>query len=251
VDSDKKFKSSIVPTTRNGEDGFLVTHGEDINLSDMLYVRNQLPSNWIFRGIRHKQDALIIYGVHEKHRDFITNKVEEAFGEHTSVPREIFINEFEKVLDKHSDIFLPDFNNFYYLMHLSIENIFKAIWLDINVDVLGFLELPKKIKTHNLIFLLNEIKIKASKEEIGFLKKITDLSQGYGRYPIEIKSDKINKWNVGDRGFESVCVDCINNAYKEDKELYETFFSKYISNRIIDVNSRHDKHLLKIYNAGG
>lgn len=78
------------------------------------------------------------------------------------------------------DAFLTLFNNekylyAFYLAHLTLEKIIKANWVRDNED-----NIPPK--SHNLIFLLKQTKLKLTEGEINFLTKFNDF-QIQGRYP--------------------------------------------------------------------
>ena len=121
------------------------------DMRKFLYKYNQLPENWISVGYTLVEDANIIFLTHKKQMDFIISKLEEQgfnFDLATATGIEFCV---EKILSEQKNSFFPNFNSFYLIASLSLENIFKGLLLGYNPSFLNFEKCPKIIKTHDLM----------------------------------------------------------------------------------------------------
>jgi hypothetical protein len=58
-------------------------------------------------------------------------------------------------------------------MHLSLENLFKGIWLDKFPENIGFNKLPKALNTHDLVRLAGDVELQLSEQQKALLSKLT------------------------------------------------------------------------------
>lgn len=232
--------------------GYIVSMGEsyeDINIS--LYKLNQLPTNWINKGFRLKRDALTFFEICEKDREFIIQCLEEIEFPFDRFYRDHLKSEVYGILEKNINRQIPTYDTFYLLMHLSLENFLKGLWLDQNRDRIGFEKIPDEIKTHNLLALFQKIGIGLSKKEGALIKKISDLFVGYSRYPVKlfIKPEKEGKTldiDFGERNFDSICIDCLENPYAEDHQIILDLFDKKLKPLLERAMESHNEHITKV-----
>lgn len=234
--------------------GILTFAHKEESLNAFFFKHGQLPLNWIYKGMQHKRDAESLYKWHENDREFIISELKKNNFQFEYFFRDELKRSISKILSENTGRILPDFEAFYYFYHLSIENFLKAIWLDQNVDLLGFKKLPKIIHTHDLIKLANLTELKLSQDEKNTLTKLTSLSQSYCKYPIKLEVFENNKkqesknWDMGGMSFETACFNCLNNPYRIDRHVLNNFFQNKLEKKLQAISENHYNHLKAVSN---
>lgn len=212
-------------------DSYLISQKEGEDVNTFLYRLGQLPVNWIYKGMQHKRDAFIFYKICDRERKFLYKAIKKEGVNYSYVRSGEMVYALEKVLDANPKRFLPDYEAFYYLTHLAIENFLKGIWLQKNKEKIGFIELPKTIKSHNLIYLCGLIKFDLSQSEKELLLKLQKNFVSYGRYPVDLeakpqKDPGFKDLEIGSRDLNGVLYDCISNPYKAEKAAIDNILKK-------------------------
>lgn len=235
------------------EDTFHYLLGGEGNADDFnqqMYKLGQQPRSWIQKGLKLKRDAEIFYESCEISRQYIVSELKKIDFNSAKFYRWELQKNIEEILSKNLDHFLPDYDTYYLLMHLSIENLLKGIWLDSNPENIGFNSLPKPLKTHNLIILAKDIGLILSKEQKEVLKKLKELFLGYSRYPIKqnVKPASHQQDLVfGDRNFDTICIDCLENPYAKDKQVIEKLFKEGLDEKIDLVFQHSHERMLSTF----
>lgn len=231
-------------------EGVLICFEENVDLNESFYYLDQLPQNWIFKGRRLYNDALLIYNAHKKQSDYIIKQFEKL-----KFPFERFYSEtldeyFEKI-PKNKNFFIPDFKTFYLLSHLALENILKGIFLDKNQNLLGFKKLPEEIKSHNLkqLFKISTNIIFFGFEE-NFVNKINKCFSSYNRYPISSKTKQTNPKDLkntleADDKFLTVMLDLMNDVFEEEEKALKSIIDRLLPD-ILNVENNSIEHLQSV-----
>lgn len=223
-------------------------NADDIN--QQMFKRNQQPTNWISKGMRLKRDALIFYEANESDRLFIVSELEKTHFNFSRFYRGELEEGIDEILSKNQDRHLPDFDTYYLLMHLSLENVFKGIWLDKFPENIGFDKLPKALNTHDLVRLANDIELDVSEQQKMLLLQLTELFLGYSRYPIKNRAKNAadsRDRDFGERTYGIVCIDCIENPYAKDKQSLDDLFTEQLQEKIDLVFQHGHEHMLSTF----
>lgn len=223
--------------------GYLISAGEDQPANPMFYKMGQIPTNWIRKGMQHRRDAMIIYSEHFKMKKKIIERLEEKKFRFDYFFRHDLTGMVGEILEENPSIFLPDFDAYYNLMHLSVENFLKGIWLDSNRQMLGFDELPRTISSHSLVNLMNDCGMKMTKDMRKLFSKSYENFMSYFRYPIKLKVKPevgTKGLDFGDRSFESVCFEIIGDQYELDEEQFMIFLKRIDPNILKIMKSEGD-----------
>lgn len=216
-------------------------------LNRQMFRLSQQPSRWASKGMRLKRDASIIYKASESARLFIVSELEKINFNFSRFYRWQLQNSINTILECNQDCFLPDFDTYYLLMHLSLENVLKAIWLDRHPEKIGFDQLHKELKTHDLRRLSAEIELELSPSQERILSEVSELFLGYSRYPIKnrVKQPSGSEdFDFGEKSFDAVCIDCLENYYAKDKEILDALFKERLQERVDQVfANRHERML--------
>lgn len=200
--------------------------------------------------MRLKRDASLFYEASESTRSFIVSQLEKKNFNFSRFYRWELQEGINSILEKNEDIFLPDFDSYYLLMHLSLENVLKGVWLDKFPEQIGFDKLPNILRTHDLPRLASDISLSLSAQQNRLLSKLVDIFLGYGRYPIK---DRVRKpasphdWDFGERSFDAVCIDCITNPYAVDKKVIDKLFEENLQMAIEAVFENSHERMLSTF----
>lgn len=236
-----------------GAIGCLIGPKEGDSFNFMNYKLGQMPKHWFFKGMQLKRDAFQFYEQCEKQRQLFAKALIESENFSRGFRSGELAYTVEKILEKNPTYTLPDFQVFYFLLQMSLENFFKAIFLDQNQEILGFKRLPKKLKTHNLKNLAKSTNINLSDDENAFLEKLSSLSQSYCRYPIgvecieEDKSD-FKTFDTGDKTLQCVAIDSVQDPYSDDKAMYEKIVEIHLEKPLEIMLENEMKHLEILFN---
>lgn len=218
--------------------------------NQQMFKLSQQPTGWVSKGMRLRRDADIFYEASEASRQFIVSELEKDGFNFARFYRWQLQDGINEILSRDKDHFLPDYDTYYLLMHLSIENVFKGLWLDRYPENIGFNKLPKVLNTHDLIALAKEIELDLSKQQKVVLSKLKDLFLGYSRYPIKnrVKSGAGPKdLEFGERPYESVCMECLDNPYAKDKQVIEALFKEELKSKIDLVFQHSHERMLSTF----
>ena len=215
---------------------YLFMGGESTNdFNQQMFMLGQQPTNWVSKGMRLRRDATIFFKENESARLFIVAELEKVHFNFNRFYRWELQDAINEILSNNQDRYLPDFDTYYLLMHLSLENVLKGIWLDKFPENIGFVKLPNALNTHDLIRLAGDVELELSAQQKTLLSKIAELFLGYSRYPIKQRSKKAvdpRDLEFGERPFDAVCVGCLENPYAKDKEILEALFAESLQGRI-------------------
>ena len=220
------------------------------DFNQQMFKLSQQPTHWVSKGMRLKRDAGIFYKANESVRLFIVSELEKANFNFSRFYRWELQDSINKILSNNQDIYLPDFDTYYLLMHLSLENLFKGIWLDNYTENIGFNKLPQALNTHNLIRLAEDVSLGLSEQQKVVLLKLTELFLGYGRYPIKIRVKETagaRDLDFGARSYDTVCIECIENPYGKDRQSLDALFVEQLQERIGLVFQHSHEHMLSTF----
>jgi sulfur relay (sulfurtransferase) DsrC/TusE family protein len=225
---------------------YLLSPNEDESTNEFLYKLNQAPVNWIYKGTRIRRDAEVFYKYSEESRTSIIQYLKDENFNFKRFYRWELQGHISKFLDMHPARTLPDFDTYYLLINLAFENFLKGLWLAKHVEKMGFKVLPKEIDTHNTAQLAKTLQISLSDEEMELLEGLYDQFQGYGRYPIKKKvKPEINIRDIdfGERNFDSVCIDCVENPYQYDRETLDSIYNVHLKPLIATAFAQQHQHM--------
>lgn len=203
-----------------------------------MYWLSQQPTNWASKGMRLRRDASFFYETSEKARLIFVTELERSNFNFGRFYRWELQERILQILNKSQDYFLPDFDTYYLLMHLAIENVLKAIWLDHYPENIGFDKLPRALNTHDLCRLAAEVNLSLSTNQEKVLSKIGELFLGYSRYPIRNRVKLTSgpaDLDFGEKNFDSTCIDCLENPYAQDKQVLDELFTERLQTRLEQV----------------
>ncbi len=210
-----------------------------------MYWLGQQPTNWASKGMRLRRDASLFYETSEKARLILVTELERSNFNFGRFYRWELQERILQILNKNQDYYLPDFDSYYLLMHLAIENILKAIWLDHYPENIGFDKLPRALNTHNLCQLATDVNLPLSPNQEKALSKIGELFLGYSRYPIRNRinlTSDTEGLDFGEKNFDSTCIDCLENPYAQDKQVLDEFFTERLQTRLEKVfDNSHER----------
>lgn len=216
-----------------------------------MFKLGQQPINWISKGMRLRRDANVFYDASEASRLLIISELEKNRFNFSRFYRWQLQDSINDILSRSQDYFLPDFDTYYLLTHLAFENILKGVWLDTFPENIGFNKLPNKLNTHDLITLSGNIKLDLSEQQKDIFSKLKGLFLGYSRYPIknQVKSPADpHDLEFGERPFDSVCIECLENPYAKDKKVIEALFDEKLKGKI-DLAFQHShERMLSTFN---
>jgi len=231
---------------------YLFSGGENANdFNQQMFKLGQQPTSWVLKGIRLRRDANVFYEASESARLFIISKLEKADFNFSRFYRWQLQDSIDEILSKRQDCFLPDFDTYYLLMHLSLENVFKGIWLNKFPEHIGFDKLPSRLNTHNLIRLADDMGLKLSELQKVLLSKLSELFLGYSRYPIKNRvrqGANPKKLEFGERPYDSVCIECLENPYAKDKHALDDMFAEHLQEEIDLVFQHSHERMLSTFN---
>lgn len=210
--------------------------GSADEFNQQMFKLGQQPTRWISKGMRLRRDANVFYEVSETSRLFIVSELEKDDFNFCRFYRWQLQDGINEILSRNNDHFLPDFDTYYLLIHLSFENILKGLWLDIFPENIGFNKLPKAINTHDLITLATDIGLELSEQQKIVMSKLKELFLGYSRYPINNRVKPAagpQDLVFGERpSYDSVCIECLENPYAKDKQVIEALFDEDLKEQI-------------------
>lgn len=215
--------------------------GSADEFNQQMFKFGQQPTSWISKAMRLRRDANVFYEASEASRLFIVSELEKDDFNFSRFYRWQVQDGINEILSKNQDYFLPDFDTYYLLIHLSFENVLKGVWLDMFPENIGFIKLPKALNTHDLIALAGDVGLDLSAQQKVVLSKLKELFLGYSRYPIknQVKSATgPHELEFGDRPFDSVCIDCLENPYAKDKQVIEALFDEKLKGKV-DLAFQH------------
>jgi hypothetical protein len=212
-----------------------------------MFKLGQQPENWALKGLRLKHDASLFYKINQQSRLFIIKELEDKEFNFSRFHRYELEHMIGEILNKNQDYFLPDFDTYYLLMHLSLENFFKSIWLDKHSERLGFEKLPNELNNkHDIITLAKDINLELSSDQKNLISKIRDLFLGYARYPTRLRFKKpsdSNDLDFGEKPFGTICIECLENPYERDNDIFEDIFKNQLQERLNQVFENSDIHM--------
>lgn len=211
------------------------------DFNQQMFKFRQQPTSWISKGMRLKRDAAVFYEANETARLFIVSELEKINFNFSIFYRWQLQDDINNILSNNQDHYLPDFDTYYLLMHLSLENILKGVWLDRFPENIGFDKLPKTLNTHDLIRLADDVELELSVQQKTLLSNLAELFLGYSRYPIKNRVKQPagpQDLDFGERPYDAVCIDCLENPYAKDKKTLNALFAERLQERI-DLVSQH------------
>lgn len=218
--------------------------------NQQMFKLGQQPTSWVSKGMRLKRDANVFYEASEASRLFIVSELEKDGFDFSRFYRWQLQDGINEILSRNQDYFLPDFDTYYLLMHLSFENVFKGMWLDISPKYIGFNKLPKSLNTHDLITLASDVGLDLSEQQKVVLSKLKELFLGYSRYPIKNRVKSAagpQDLEFGERPFDSVCIECFENPYANDKQVIEALFEEKLKCKIDLVFQHSHERMLSTF----
>jgi len=227
--------------------------GSTNDLNQQMFKLGQQPTNWVSKGMRLKRDATVFYEANESARLFIVSELEKAHFKFSRFYRWELQDAIDEILSKNQDRYLPDFDTYYLLMHLSLENVLKGIWLDNFPENIGFVKLPKALNTHDLVCLADDVELELSAEQKVLLSKLAELFLGYSRYPIKWRAKQAvctRDLEFGERPLDAVCISCLENPYAKDKEVLDALFTECLKERIEFVYQHGHERMLSTFDMG-
>jgi hypothetical protein len=230
---------------------YLFMGGESTNdFNQQMFKFCQQPTNWVSKGMRLKRDATVFYKANESARLFIVSGLEKTHFNFSRFYRWELQRAINEILSNNQDRYLPDFDTYYLLMHLSLENVLKGIWLDKFPKNIGFVKLPKALKTHDLVCLADDVELGLSAQQKTLLSKLKELFLGYSRYPIKQRSKQAvgpRDLEFGERPYDAVCISCLENQYAKDKEVLDALFTECLKERIEFVFQHGHERMLSTF----
>lgn len=211
-----------------------------------FYKYNMTPENWFYKSKQLFKDSNILYDFYEKNRLNLMNELEvTGIFDKEFVDYREFGNLINNILLKNPKISFPNYKSFYLLYGFSVENALKGVLIAQNSDLLCEGNLHDKIKTHNLIKLAENANIQLREEEKKFLKNLSELICGYGRYPVKASFEK-NKFDLGDDCFNEVCNKIVLGIHQEDKHIMDNIYRK-IGIRMDDFATNYEKYMKSVF----
>lgn len=234
---------------------YLFQGGSDAtDFNKQMFKLRQQPTSWVNKGKRLKRDASLFYEKSESSRLFIVSELKKKNFNFSRFYRWKLQEIIMSILEENQDTFLPDFDTYYLLMHLALENILKGLWLDKFPENIGFDKLPNELKTHDLIGLANDISLNLSDQENKLLSKLADLFLGYSRYPIKNRvkhSTNSADLDFGERPYDLICIQCLENPYAEEKNILETLFAESLRERVEQVFQNSHERMQSTFDFRG
>lgn len=209
--------------------------GSANDFNQQMFMLAQQPTGWVSKGMRLRRDANVFYDASEEARLFIVSELERGGFNFSRFYRWQLQDGINEVLSINQGHFLPDFDTYYLLMHLSLENVLKGIWLDEFPENIGFTKLPKTLNTHDLNRLADDVGLNLSGQQKAILSKLKELFLGYGRYPIRNRAKPAagpQDLEFGERTHESVCIECLENPYATDRQTFKALFEEELKDKI-------------------
>ncbi len=230
---------------------YLFLGGESTgDFNHQMFKLSQQPTHWVSKGMRLKRDAGIFYKANESVRLFIVSELERANFNFSRFYRWQLQDGINEILSNNQDRYLPDFDTYYLLMHLSLENLFKGIWLDKFPENIGFNKLPKTLNTHDLIRLAEDVELGLSEQQKALLSKLMELFLGYSRYPIKNRvkaAAGTQDLEFGARSYDTVCIECLENPYTKDRQSLDALFAEQLQERIDLVFQHGHERMLSTF----
>lgn len=230
---------------------YLFLGGENAgDFNQQMFKLSQQPTNWVSKGMRFKRDATIIYEANESARLFIVSELKMANFNFSRFYRRQLQDAINEILSKNQDCYLPDFDTYYLLRHLSLENVLKGIWLDKFSEKIGFDKLPKALNTHDLVRLAEDVELELSEQQKTLLSKLKELFLGYGRYPIKNRVKQTagpEDLDFGERNYDAVCIDCLENPYAKDRQSLDDLFAEQLQEKIDLVFQHSHERMLSTF----
>lgn len=223
---------------------------DETDINQQMFKLGQQPTSWVNKGMRLERDASLIYETSESARVLIVSELEKKNFKFSRFYRWELQEAVYAYLEQNKNNFLPNFDSYYLLMHLSLENVLKGLWLDKYIENIGFDKLPNALKTHDLVRLSGNISLKLTAQQNKLLSKLADLFLGYSRYPIKTQvkhPTSPNDWDFGERSFDSVCIACLENPYAVDKKIIDTLFAENLQKRVEQVFKNSHRHMLSTF----
>lgn len=218
--------------------------------NQQMFKLSQQPKNWVSKGMRLRRDANVFYEASEAARRFIVSELEKAGFNFARFYRWQLQDGINEILSKNQDCFLPDFDTYYLLTHLSFENLLKGLWLDRFPESIGFNKLPRALNTHDLITLATDVGLKITEPQKAVLSKLKELFLGYSRYPIKNRvktATGTQDFEFGERPYDTVCIECIENPYVNDRQVLESLFERELKGKIDLVFQHSHKRMLSTF----
>ncbi len=216
------------------------------DFNQQMFKLSQQPTSWVLKGMRLKRDAAVFYEANESARLFIVSELQKTNFTFSRFYRWQLQDSINQILSNNQDHYLPDFDTYNLLMHLSLENVLKGVWLDRFPENIGFDKLPKALNTHDLIRLADDVELELSAQQKMLLSKLAELFLGYSRYPImnRVKQPAGQQdLNFGERPFDTVCIDCLENPYAKDKKTLDALFAERLQERMELVFQRSHERM--------
>jgi hypothetical protein len=230
---------------------YLFPGGESAgDFNQQMFELSQQPTNWVSKGMRLKRDAAIFYEANESARLFIVSELEKANFNFSRFYRWQLQDGINEILSNNQDRYLPDFDTYYLLMHLSLENVLKGIWLDKFSEKIGFDKLPKALNTHDLVRLADDVELELSEQQKALLSKLKELFLGYSRYPIKNRVKQAagsQDLDFGERSYDAVCIECLENPYAKDRQSLDALFAEQLQERIDLVFQHGHERMLSTF----
>jgi hypothetical protein len=220
------------------------------DFNKQMFKLGQQPTNWVSKGMRLKRDADIFYEANEYARLFIVSELEKANFNFSRFYHWQLQDGINEILSNNKGRYLPDFDTYYLLMHLSLENVLKGIWLDTFSEKIGFDKLPKALNTHNSARLATDVELELPEQQEALLSKLTQLFLSYSRYPIKNRIKQAagsQDLHFGERPYDAVCIECLENPYAKDKQSLDALFTKQLQERIDLVFQHSHKRMLSTF----
>ena len=230
---------------------YLFMGGESTNdFNQQMFKLSQQPTSWVSKGMRLRRDATVFYEANESTRLFIVSELEKVHFNFSRFYRWELQDAVHEILSNNQNRYLPDFDTYYLLMHLSLENVLKGIWLDKFPENIGFVKLPKALNTHDLIRLARDVQLELSAQQKKLLSKLAEFFLGYSRYPIKNRAKQAanpRDLEFGERPYDAVCIGCLENPYAKDKEVLDVLFTEYLQERIELVFQHGHERMLSTF----
>ena len=220
------------------------------DFNQQMFRLSQQPTSWILKGMRLKRDAAVFFEANESARVFIVSELEKTNFNFSRFYRWQLQDGINEILSNNQGHYLPDFDTYYLLMHLSLENILKGVWLDRFPENIGFDKLPKALNTHDLIHLAHDVELELSAQQKKLLSKLTELFLGYSRYPIKNRVKQPGgprDLDFGERPYDAVCIDCLENPYAKDKKTLDALIAERLQERIDLVFHHSHERMLSTF----
>lgn len=220
------------------------------DFNQQMFKLSQQPTSWVLKGMRLRRDAVVFYESNESARVFIVSELENNNFNFSRFYRWQLQDVINEILSKSKYQHLPDFDTYYLLMHLFLENVLKGIWLDKFPENIGFGKLPKKLNTHDLVRLADDVELELSAKQKTLLATLAELFLGYSRYPIKNRGKQpagAKDLDFGERPYDAVCIACLENPYAEDKKTLDALFAERLQEKIDQVFQHSHERMLSTF----